>query len=109
VSKPVIAGDSERYVHDCEKCVYLGTTSSDSFHDLYFCEQRIDAEHAMSTVIARYGDDGPHYESGLPFSYGMSAPLTVARLLAEQQGLLKPEQKPLEVAERPAPARRKEQ
>lgn len=62
----------------CEDCTFLG---SDRGHDYYFCPQ-----HHIPTVIARYGPDGD-YESGMPFSYGKSTHLTVARVLAEQRGL----------------------
>ena len=46
-----------RYTHDCDVCKSLGVM--DEF-DLYFCPQV-----GMPTVIARFGDDGPDYESGL--------------------------------------------
>lgn len=47
-----------RYKHDCDKCKPLGTYAE---YDLYFCEQGGD----LDTVIARHGDDGPQYLSGL--------------------------------------------
>jgi len=40
------------YTHDCDMCVSLGTYNE---HDLYYC--------APSSLIARYGDDGPAYSS----------------------------------------------
>ena len=47
-----------RYLHDCSRCRSLGT-----FHeyDLYACEQFIGG----FTVIARYGNEGCEYTSGL--------------------------------------------
>lgn len=43
-----------RFKHDCTKCRYLGTTFSDGAHDWYVCG---------TSVVARYGDDGPEYWS----------------------------------------------
>lgn len=51
------------YKHDCDKCIYLGPAhdSVDGyFVDLYWC-----GSANMPTVIARYGDDGPDYKSGI--------------------------------------------
>ena len=51
-----------RYKHDCEECYFLGTIlSNNSDHDLYCCVKK----GPFKTVIARYGSDGPDYESGL--------------------------------------------
>jgi len=72
------------YTHDCTKCVLLGryetttgvvpnfTPSDEQWertfaantkkeYDLYFCGKQAD----LPTVIARYGDEGSHYVSGL--------------------------------------------
>lgn len=72
----------ERYTHDCEECIYLGTTiAGNRTEDLYY--------HAEpQSFIARYGNDGPEYVAGdAPATYGQYAAVTVARLLAEQAGL----------------------
>jgi hypothetical protein len=45
-----------RYNHDCDKCTYLGQYEE---YDLYFCSK------FLPTVIARYGNDGPLYTSGM--------------------------------------------
>ncbi len=55
-----------RFKHDCERCHYLGHYNptnlhdTDPFCDLYFCTGAV-----LPTVIARYGNDGPEYTSGL--------------------------------------------
>lgn len=69
-----------RYVHDCSRCVFLG--GHDRF-DLYFCAGSLE-----KTVIARDGDDGPEYSSGMAFSYGAIESLTEARRRAQSRGLM---------------------
>lgn len=72
--------ESPRYTHDCEDCTFLG------FHkhfDLYFCEQG----GAGPTVIARYGDHGSEYSSGLAHTKIMSE-LDAARVAAVRRGYL---------------------
>lgn len=75
------------YTHDCSHCTFLGTVSEPDGqqYDLY--------HHSSSfedTVIARFGSEGPDYSSGAGFSYsGMSPLLTIARLRAQQKGLMK--------------------
>lgn len=75
------------YTHDCSHCTFLGTVadSDGQKYDLY--------HHSSSfedTVIARFGSDGPDYSSGAGFSYsGLSPILTIARLRAQQKGLMK--------------------
>ena len=56
-----------RFTHDCENCLFLGTYSAGNrYYDLYYhpsrgvCDKGID-----STVIARYGEEGYNYSSGL--------------------------------------------
>lgn len=46
-----------RYQHDCAMCVYLGQYNE---YDLYYC-----AQAGVPTVIARYGNKGPEYTSGM--------------------------------------------
>lgn len=57
----------KRYTHDCGECEFLGQYKE---YDLYYCEKE-------PTVIARYGNDGPEYMSGISF-VGVSEPLTIA-------------------------------
>lgn len=45
------------YKHDCDKCTPLGEWRH---YDLYICQT--DKEYT-TTVIARYGSDGPQYAS----------------------------------------------
>lgn len=71
--------EKPRYQHDCTKCVFLGT---DGEYDLYVCEGE-----GRPTVIARYGDDGPQYKSGLA-SVGIDPHLTEAADWAVYRGLL---------------------
>jgi hypothetical protein len=73
------------YTHDCNKCVFLGgwrgkQTAEDrglQNYDLYVCGDN---------VVARYGDDGPEYISGMEF-VGMVYPLTEAKKRAELFGI----------------------
>lgn len=79
-----------RYVHDCDRCVYLGQFER---YDLYFADHGGVAPGYVpdaATVIARYGNDGPEYTSGLPLADSVPA-LTEARRLAMERGLLKRE------------------
>ncbi len=45
------------YAHDCDNCTYLDTIE---YLDLYFCPQG-----GMPTILARYGNNGQDYSSGL--------------------------------------------
>jgi hypothetical protein len=75
------------YKHDCNKCVYLGSYSfckKDLWkkYDLYFCGQG----GTGNTLVARYGDEGPEYLSGLT---SPEEPLEEARHIAKREGLMK--------------------
>lgn len=52
------------YVHDCPSCMFLGQFTDDrsEVHDLYSCRDIMGA-----TVIARWGNDGSEYSSGIVF------------------------------------------
>jgi len=77
-----------RYLHDCSNCSFLGAYEN---YDLYVC-----ARHGkIDTLIARYGNDGGEYASGLdfalaynegrfPYSQNCKA-LSVALTLAERR------------------------
>ena len=56
-----------KYQHDCQECEFLGHYNN---HDLYSCSNG-------PTLIARYGDDGPDYKSGLSF-VGLDPEITEA-------------------------------
>jgi len=78
ITKPPI------YQHDCESCSFLGSmTSGECEYDLYY------ANHGgiPDTVIARFGNDGCEYSSGMIFADGTSVVLTEARDRAVKAGL----------------------
>jgi hypothetical protein len=79
-----------RYQHDCERCVYLGTiVLDDGENDLYFCPPEPGRPGARTSLVARYGDDGPEYAS-MPPEYGDASPrLAFALRLARARGLVK--------------------
>jgi hypothetical protein len=52
-----------KYIHDCKECHFLGTL--DNTFDLYFCDKQ---GKGRETVIARYGDKGADYLSGMNFA-----------------------------------------
>jgi hypothetical protein len=70
--------DAPRYTHDCDQCVFLGWYEE---CDLYFCARNI------VTVIARYGNDGHEYTSGLTFT-DVDPELAEAKKRAVERGLL---------------------
>lgn len=72
--------ESKRYAHDCDECVFLGRYGE---YDLYYCEQK--GLEGCSTVIARYGNDGPEYKSGLEF-VGVIPALTEAAKRVIERG-----------------------
>lgn len=47
------------FVHDCERCVYIGTVRTNMLYDIYACPQS-----GHPTMVARFGDEGPDYHSG---------------------------------------------
>ena len=94
--------DMPQFTHDSGCCTFLGRWRG-PFHggdpdvtdfDLYYCQ----ASHAWPTVIARFGDDGPEYTSGLAFVdkmalydgriVRMSLPLDEAFRRALERGLV---------------------
>ena len=76
-----------RYTHDCDRCIFLGQFKE---YDLYFADHGGLAPGFVpiqATVIARYGNDGPEYTSGL--SAAMIHPALIeAKRLALAGGLL---------------------
>lgn len=71
--------ESPRYQHDCDTCIFLGR----KWHlELYFHPS---SDAVLRTVIARFGSEGPDYESGV----GMpTMGLYVATEAAVKGGLL---------------------
>lgn len=58
------------WVHDCDECIYLGSSRSNSIYndgrpsvkvDYYYHKQQAGG----FTIITRYGDEGPDYQSGI--------------------------------------------
>jgi hypothetical protein len=67
-----------QFSHDCPQCKFLGISSDGK--DLYFCPK------GLTTLIARYGDGGPRYVSGIAFADTVPA-LGEAKKLAIDAGL----------------------
>jgi hypothetical protein len=67
---PLGEGSAPRYVHDCDRCRFLGRFESDYRHedphvfDLYVCP----ATFGHTTVVARFSDSGSDYYSGIEFA-----------------------------------------
>ena len=72
------------FQHDCDRCVSLGTFSHEGRdYDLYSCDQG----SLGNTVIARYGNEGSEYFSGLWFAES-NPTLGEAKKRAIEKGLL---------------------
>lgn len=68
------------FTHDCDSCRFLGTFEQ---HDLYYC-----SNDTQNTVIARYGNDGCEYMSGMYFAeHGTNPYLVEAKRRADELGL----------------------
>ena len=53
---------SRGYTHDCDKCVFIGMAGQ---YDCYLCDSGIGGDvWGGSTLVLRYGSDGPEYVSG---------------------------------------------
>ena len=75
------AGEKPLYVHDCAQCTFLGRFDwTGDTYDLYFCPQV-----EFPTVVARYGDEGWEYTSGMRSDHPA---LAEARARAEKAGLM---------------------
>lgn len=67
-----------KFTHDCDACEFL---AHEDGHDLYVCRSRF--EESIN-VVARYGNDGPKYKSGLNFANGIDEHLTRALELTKE-------------------------
>lgn len=88
------------YSHDCTDCIFLGSwygpTWIDQHNekdflwwDLYFCKDE-SPEYTSKTVVARYGNKGSQYQSGLSFAEeNRLYMLYQARIRAIEKGYLK--------------------
>jgi hypothetical protein len=80
------------YEHDCDACFFLGR--SVGYMDLYYCDHM---DRHMPTIIARYGNDGPEYKSGLPIAItGTDRDLTEGLIRAIDAGFFLGREGPLE-------------
>ena len=70
-----------KFKHDSDCCQFLGTLDD---VDMYFCRE----DHA--TVIARFGDDGPDYVSGVMFAKLARVDGRMLVLVETTSGALKP-------------------
>lgn len=53
------------YVHNCNKCIFLGTVDSENTKmDLYWCVSN--TMRSLDSLIARYGNEGSNYASYHP-------------------------------------------
>jgi hypothetical protein len=76
--------EKPRFAHDCERCTFLGRFDE---YDLYFCGSTVSV--TGTTVIARWGNDGPEYSSGLELAQAGKCPeLIEAMSRAQDRGLL---------------------
>jgi len=76
-------GLKARHEHDCKECHLLGLMDGKEKYDLYYCRR------GLPTVVARHGDDGWEYQSGLRES---TLPvLKIGWLMADMAGLTKGE------------------
>ena len=55
-----------QFKHDCANCKYLGRHQDAVYkYDLYYCGDNTNHNKVTNTVIARFGDEGGQYQSGL--------------------------------------------
>lgn len=79
-----------RFQHNCEDCIFLGAVSlrgdHQGYYDLYYCNNG----PFGPTLLARYGDEGHEYASGLSFGKERINPaLAAAYDLAVSKDLIK--------------------
>lgn len=74
--------ENPKYQHNCDKCLFLGRYKKKC--DLYVCVR----DNIADTVIARHGNNGPDYSSGLIFAHRNLIPeLVEAMKRAEALGI----------------------
>jgi len=78
------------FKHDCEQCRFLGTLRipnpinlKDSTWDLYACYSTHSGN--LNTVLARFGNDGPDYISGLPGAKAGIFPLNIILSILDEE------------------------
>jgi len=73
-----------QFTHDCGECRFLGRYHYGSRnYDLYFCGQG-----GLPIVLARYGSNGPYYDSGLSLHVNKIGSLGEARIRAIKKGFI---------------------
>ncbi len=73
-AETVVEPEPRLFEHDCEKCIWLGPYRG---HDLYYHPGE------NQTVVARFGNDGPDYYSGLEIAKAVQAALDLDEDLYE--------------------------
>jgi hypothetical protein len=82
-----MSSDTPQFTHDCTNCTFLGRYEHEGKpHDLYYCGQAVH----WPTVVARSGDDGPDYCSGMIFAEQGIQPYAEALRRAVERGLEPP-------------------
>jgi hypothetical protein len=84
----------KKHEHDCSKCIFLGSFTpkegncDKNIYDLYY---HPDEEPVFRSLIARYGNEGGSYLSGMIFGVydreDLTSPLGEAWRRAKQKGL----------------------
>lgn len=67
-----------QFTHDCPHCVFLGPLGREdgSRFDVYVCPQRAAPDvRAHPTVVMRWGNDGPEYDSGRQLAADLPEPM----------------------------------
>lgn len=86
----ITVNEKPQFVHDCKSCIFLGRLEDDGKFgeaDLYFCDC---GTAGWETVIARYGDLGYEYASGMMFAKpDVNKQLYEAKMRAIKLGLYK--------------------
>ena len=72
-----------RFTHDCDQCKPLGQFMK---YDLYYCDGCSGREE---TVVARFGDEGWAYISGI--DHTIEPAIRMAKLMAVEAGYIKRE------------------
>lgn len=82
-----------QFTHDCDACRFLGRFRIDdkswapADYDLYYCSPSLGG-CSFATVIARYGNGGSEYTSGMAIAdMGIDPRLLEAKRRAVEQGL----------------------
>jgi hypothetical protein len=78
-----------KFLHDCSKCVYLGTTITGVFQDNKQTNRFVDHYICGRTVLARFSDEVSDYASTSCGYVVSGRDLLTSTILAFAKGLLK--------------------